>query len=126
MTDGAADRARDAAAELRERDAFILLVHTQTMADAHPDHEVSESRLARDLAFEPARLEEILETATDRGRDGGRWPALPRLAGNVAGAYAAAAWEPGDEISTDVVRIATRTLVFGTLGSLWKEFVGWP
>jgi hypothetical protein len=68
----------------------------------------------------------FLETITDRDREGDRLPAIPRLAGSVAGAYAESSWRPGEDDRTDVVRIATRSVLFGMLGNLWTEFVGWP
>ena len=67
----------------------------------------------------------VVETVTDRDRDGDRLPAIPRFAGSVAGAFAESSWQPGDD-PNDVLRIASRSVLFGTLGSLWKEFVGWP
>jgi hypothetical protein len=67
----------------------------------------------------------VLETVTDRDQDGDRLPAIPRLAGATVGAFAESAWQPGED-NNDVLRVATRSLLFGTLGSLWKEFVGWP
>jgi hypothetical protein len=67
----------------------------------------------------------VLETVTDRDQDGDRLPAIPRFAGAAVGAFAESAWQPGED-NDDVLRIATRSLLFGTLGSLWKEFVGWP
>jgi hypothetical protein len=59
------DRSRDAAAEQREREAFVLLLHTFNVSDARPDREVAVSRLARELAFEPRRLEELVSYLVD-------------------------------------------------------------
>ena len=67
----------------------------------------------------------LVETVTDRGRDGARGPAIPRFAGWYGGALAEELWSP-DEGGSDVLRVGTRGVLFGFLGNVWKEFVGWP
>ena len=67
----------------------------------------------------------FVETVTDRNREGERQVGFSRLAGFYAGAFSETLWRPEEE-GTDVLRVGTRGIVFGFLGNVWKEFVGWP
>jgi hypothetical protein len=66
----------------------------------------------------------LLESITDRGREGKRMVSFARIGGVFAGALAQDAWEPGDR--GEILRVGARGLAFGVLGNLWREFVGWP
>ena len=54
-------RGRNPTAEQREREAFVLLVHSANVADAHLDRDVAELRLARELVFEEPRVTELVD-----------------------------------------------------------------
>jgi hypothetical protein len=55
------NRGRDRTSEQREREAFVLLLHSANVADAHVDRNVAEQRLARDLVFSEPRVAELAE-----------------------------------------------------------------
>ena len=73
----------------------------------------------------PRAWHAFVETVTDRSLEGERQVGFSRLAGFYVGAYAQTLWTP-DEEGADVIRIGTRGIAFGFLGSLWREFVAWP
>ena len=73
----------------------------------------------------PRAAHALVETVTARTREGDRKIGLPRFAGAYGGALIERTWRP-DREGIDVLKIGTSTIVSGTLGNLWREFVGWP
>lgn len=67
----------------------------------------------------------FVETVTDRDRQGSRMISVSRFLGAFAGAYAEQQWRP-DRSGSEAAAVALSTVVFGTLGNLWREFIGWP
>ncbi len=67
----------------------------------------------------------IVETITDRDRNGNRSFAVARFAGSYAGAYAESTWRP-DRDTPEILAVGTSVLLFGTVSNLWRELVGWP
>lgn len=67
----------------------------------------------------------IVETFTDRGRDGGRMLSIPRFGGAAAGAFAENLWLPEDD-KNEVLLDAVRSVAYGALSNIAKEVIGWP
>lgn len=67
----------------------------------------------------------IVETFTDRGRDGNRMISIPRFGGAAAGAFAENAWLP-DDSKNEVLLDAVRSVAYSALSNIAKEIIGWP
>ena len=74
--------------------------------------------------FGPRLGHALVETATDRTRDGGRALAIPRFAGAFAGAAAQTLWRPEITIEDAAVTAATG-LVYAAAVNMVREVVGW-
>jgi hypothetical protein len=67
----------------------------------------------------------IVETFTDRGRDGNRMISIPRFGGATAGALAENLWLPEAD-KNEVLLDAVRSVAYGALSNIAKELIGWP
>jgi hypothetical protein len=76
-------------------------------------------------AFFPRVGNAVVETFTDRGRDGGRMLSIPRFGGAVAGAFAENLWLPEAD-KNEVLLDAVRSVAYGALSNIAKEVIGWP
>ena len=74
-----AERARDTDAELRERDAFALLLHVLNLTNGRVDRQLGEARLARDLALDPVRADQLLDYLETIGYVSRPWYGRVRL-----------------------------------------------
>ena len=67
----------------------------------------------------------IIETFTDRGRDGNRMISIPRFGGAAAGAFAENIWLPEAD-KNEVLLDAVRSVGYAALSNVAKEIIGWP